>query len=473
MMTSKFKLLAVIIGLASLITLGSCGEDDPPLPDNLAAFETNELGFEGNETTIKVTLSRAEAAAVTVSISLAPTQVTYGTEFTTTPAATSNQLTLVIPAGSTEGTITVTKPAGVFLNGDESIDFTIDEVSAPVLAGEQTTVKLSFSAITSEGSTLTLQGKTDVSNYTNAVFVDMSGNSQTAVDRKKWALGFYSGSQFRVVLNHSFQMIAAPVDKTDLNAVTLADAEASSIYNFNQNAAGTESINFVDGWDGNLTKTVVAEVSATASENKVYFVVPDYAASGVTTNVDNWYKIRVVRNGEGYTLQYAKAGATTFQSLNIAKNADFNHVFVSLGNNADGTVSAVEPKKVSWDFAWSYSTYNSGQNTPYGTQDFIAINYLAGVQAAEITSADAAAAETAYANFGESNIAALTFVSTRDAIGTKWRSAFNGIFRTKFYVVKDTYGNVYKLKFVTMGVGSDGGERGKPVIEYKLVKKVN
>lgn len=473
MIKNNLKLLALIIGFASLITLNSCNDDDPPLPDNLVSFQTGTLGLEGNETTIRVVLSRPEEVAVTLSVSLAPNKVTYGTQFTTSPAATANKITLVIPAGNAEGTITVTKAAGIFLNGDESVDFTISEVTAPVLAGEQASLKLSFSAITSEGATLTLQGKTDVSNFTNAVFVDMSGNSQTSVERKKWALGFYSGSEFRVVLNHSFQMIAAPVDKTDLNAVTVTDAQASSIYGFDQNAATAGSINFIDSWDGNLTKTVIAEVSATASSNKVYFVVPDYAVAGVTSDVANWYKIRVVRNGEGYTLQYAKVSATTFQSLNIAKDTNFNHVFVSLGNNADGTLPAIEPKKVNWDFAWSYTTYNSGMNTPYGTQDFISINYLAGVQAAEITSADATAAATAYTNFNESNIAALTFLSTRDVIGTKWRSAFNGIFRTKFYVVKDTYGNVYKLKFVSAGINSDGGERGKPVIEYKLVKRAN
>jgi hypothetical protein len=37
-------------------------------------------------------------------------------------------------------------------------------------------------------------------------------------------------------------------------------------------------------------------------------------------------------------------------------------------------------------------------------------------------------------------------------------------------VVKDPAGNYYKLKFVSMGVGGDGGVRGNPVVEYKLVK---
>jgi hypothetical protein len=37
-------------------------------------------------------------------------------------------------------------------------------------------------------------------------------------------------------------------------------------------------------------------------------------------------------------------------------------------------------------------------------------------------------------------------------------------------VVKDAIGNVYKLKFLNF-TSADGGERGYPNIEYKLVKK--
>ncbi|OAV66454.1 hypothetical protein Barb6_01637 [Bacteroidales bacterium Barb6] len=37
-------------------------------------------------------------------------------------------------------------------------------------------------------------------------------------------------------------------------------------------------------------------------------------------------------------------------------------------------------------------------------------------------------------------------------------------------MVQDPAGNVYKLKFNAMGVGNDGGVRGKPEIEYALVK---
>ena len=93
--------------------------------------------------------------------------------------------------------------------------------------------------------------------------------------------------------------------------------------------------------------------------------------------------------------------------------------------------------------------------------------------------ANIALATAAYTSFAEADLTGKTFVKTRDAIGTKWRAAAApgvtnpGVKRDRFYVVKDPRGNYYKLKFVSYGVPAGDGERGKPVIEYKLVKKAS
>ncbi|RZK46169.1 MAG: hypothetical protein EOO87_24000, partial [Pedobacter sp.] len=111
----------------------------------------------------------------------------------------------------------------------------------------------------SDGSTLTLEGKTAESNYANVAYVDLSKDKATKSDRKSWALGFYSGADFKVVLNQSFQTIAAVVNKTDINAVTLDDAKANSVYGFNpQTTTLTNAVNLVDSYDGSLTRTAFA-----------------------------------------------------------------------------------------------------------------------------------------------------------------------------------------------------------------------
>jgi nitrogen fixation protein len=321
----------------------------------------------------------------------------------------------------------------------------------------------------SDGATLTLNGKTAESNYTNIVYADLSTDKSVAVDRKSWALGFYSGADFKVVINQSFQGLAQAINKTDINAVTLDDAKASMVYNISLlSSTLTNAVSLVDYYDGSLNRTAIATVSANESDNKVYIL----GLNGSYTE-PNLYKVRILRNGTaGYILQYAKVQETTFKTVNISKNTDYNLSFVSLGNNNDGKIVNVEPKKVEWDLHWSYSTYKSvataPESNPYFYQDFITINSLAGVSAAEIITTST----LTYTSFSEANLSAATFLNTRDAIGSNWRvTTGTGIKTDRFYAVKDSAGNIYKLRFVSMGVGNDGGERGKPVIEYKLVKK--
>jgi hypothetical protein len=462
-MTSRYvNLLILIIGVTSLFTLSGC-DDDPAEPDNVAVFESTEFGFEGTETEIKVTLSRAVKSDVSVTVTLTPERVTYGTDFTTEPDGSSGSFDLTIPSGSAEASFKVIKPATVFLNGNENITFTITSVEAPVLQGETAVTKLSFSAITSEGAQLQLSGKTDASPYANSVYADLSANRQTPVDRKSWNLGFYSGSDFRVVLNHAYQATAAPTGKTDINAVTIADADenAASALNINFNP-GAGSLSVVDDWRGDLAKTAFAPVSAVESENKVYLV--SFEGS---KDKDKWFKVKVNRNGDGYKVLYARVGETTIRTIDVPKKADYNFTFISLETNS---IVSAEPMKQSWDIEWSYSTYDAGNNTPYWFQDFVLLNTLAGAEAAEVLTSS-----VTYEAFGEANITGLTFLKTRDAIGSKWRSTqpATGARTDRFYVIRDPLGNVYKLKFVSMGVGSDGGERGRPVIEYKLVKKAS
>lgn len=446
--------------VCSIVVLGACKEE-VALPDNLAGFTTTAQGIDGDEATVQISLSRATDVAIPISIQLIPALVTYDKEFVTEPAATNNVMTVTVPAGQSGVSFKVKKKANIFLNGDETLTLKMTSVGSPVLTGLNTELKLSFAAITSAGSTLTLEGKTAESNYTNTVYADLSANTATPVNRKSWNLGFYQGGQFRVILNPGYQTSATATAKTDITTVTLADTSSVPDLNFSPGGEGTAAL--ADSWDGDLSKTVFAEVSTTEAQNKVYLV--SFEGSKAK---DKWYKVKVNRNGEGYKVQFAKIGETTIQTVDIPKNTDVNFSFLSLET---GKTVTVEPRKVNWDIAWGYSTSNAGTvpPTPYWFQDFVLLNYTAGAEAAEVLETT-----VTYTNYAEANIAATTFVKTRDAIGSKWRvtsGASVGIRRDRFYVVKDPLGNVYKLKFVSMGLAADGGERGRPVIEYKLVKK--
>lgn len=461
------KIAKSLLFIAFLFSFNACNDDEPPLPDNTAGFESAAQGFEGEEAEIKVVLSRAVDVATPISVSLTPTLLTYGTEFTTTPAAANNTIALTVPAGQSSASIKVAKKAGVLLNGDESVAFKIASVGAPAVVGTNTELKLSFNAIVSEGTAIQLNGiagQEPGSSAANSVFLDLSSNVQTPVLRDSWDLGFYNDADFRVVINGTNGASVLMIDKTDINAVTAKDLVADSL----AVGQGMGKLSLVDDAKGDLTKTPIKEVSATDTDNKVY-VLNRKGGSAAVLPADQLYKVRILRKGTGYTLQYAKLNETTSKTIDINKDAAYNFEFVSLEKGA--TVD-VEPMKARWDLKWGYSMYftNFGSGLiPYGFSDLVFTNKLANVEAAEVlTSA------VTYDAFGESNIAGVTFSKDADAIGSKWRVTSGGpvgVKTDRFYVIKDSVGNVYKLRFLSFHA-DDSGVRGKPKLEYKLVKKI-
>jgi hypothetical protein len=311
----------------------------------------------------------------------------------------------------------------------------------------------------SAGSTLTLNGGGGTGSP-NTVYVDMSTDTGFAVSRTSWALGFYSGSDYRVTLNSFSSVSAVATTKTDISAVTLADATGVKL----AIGQGQGTLALIDSVNGDIKGTVIAEVAAAADANLVYLVKPESASASDSTT---WFKIKVTRSGtNAYTLQYAKLGDATVKSATITKNSDYNFIFFSLDKGA--TVN-VEPKKAEWDFAWSYAAYSTAFTTgliPYFFSDFVVTNIYAGVTAAQVDTT-----VVSYANVKKADVATMSFSAKREAIGSGWRATTGvGIYKNYFYVVKDPAGNYYKLKFVSMGI-NDGGERGYPVVEYALIKE--
>ncbi|QCR21141.1 HmuY family protein [Pontibacter sp. SGAir0037] len=451
----KFNYILALFISANLLI--SCQEEEPPLPDNLVQFEAQSMGFESqaNEVTIKVRLSRASTAPVPLTITMQPSGIAYGTEFTTEPAATNNKLTLTIPAGGTEASFKVVKANGVLLDGDESIAFEISSSSQEVVVNGDAVVTLSFSEILSQGNTMELNG--GGATYPNIVFVDLSANRQAAVPRTAWDLGFYTGSDFRVVLNNPTGAMAIALDKTDLTQVTAADTVAL-VAKLTLDAFSPEAMAYIDDVEGDLSKTAIAAISATEAENKVYII--NRGTKGAAAR--RWKKVRIIRNGNNYKVQYANINGTGMQEASVSKDSKYNFRYLSFENGA----VEVEPAKERWDIAWSAYTYKAG-TIPYFYQDMVLLNNMGGAEVAKVQTSS-----VSYDAFNESNLSGLTYSSSRLAIGADWRfttgTGAPNVYADRFYIVKDADGNIYKLKFSAM---TTNGERGKPQIQYALVKK--
>lgn len=473
------KMVLAVLAIA-ILGLTACEKDNTGKKDISVSFSAAEFGIDTEEATedITVSLTRKADKDMTATIDLTATGVEYGTQFTTVPAASSNKISLTIPKGATTATITLNKATGILLHGDENVEMTISELSETegVKIGTVATTKVVFGSIVSTGGAMTLEGhgndpSATGNNYANTVYVDFSANKQSGVDRKSWDLGFWSGSEFRVILNGTYTTVAAASTKTDIDAVTIADAEAlpldlSTVAGMSMESA-TPTTAF-DTPDGKLSTTVFAEVSANDAENLVYFVAS--APQKNTGSRGDWYKVKVTRNGNGYKVHYGKVSGGAIATVEVPKTAGYNFSFLSL---EAGQTVAVEPAVDKWDIKWGYDygAAATGMTTLYiFTQDFVAINNHGGVKVATVMTAD-----VSYNDFASSHISGLTFEDTRDAVGTKWRiTAMPGVTNAgvntdSFYVVKDAAGNYYKFRFVRVGINSAGGERGRPELEYKQV----
>jgi HmuY protein len=453
-----------LFGLLITVTviLSSC-EDDPKLPDNQLQFESAVAGIASEEESLalNITLSRPASADVVVTLSINGGALVYGTDFTTTPAAVNNLITVSIPAGETTAAIALNKVAGVGFSGDEIVVFEVVSIDGSAVPGENSKVSVTFSEITVTSAAMNIRG--GGTTFPNRVFIDLSANRQTQAIRTDWDFGFYTGAgQYKMVLNTSLSMLARPLDKTDITAVTTSDTLGMGA-SFTTDAFSPDNLSYIDDPSGNIEKLAVDDISEIASENKVYIV---NRGKDVAGNQRSWKKIRVIRNGEGYTLQHADINSTSFQSIDINRNDEYLFNYVSLGLNA---VVQPEPEKGKWDIA--YTTFMNQTNLgegfiPYMFNDFV-IQNRAGVQTAQLLVSNVGE----YADFDGADLAGITFSSTQTVIGSGWRSGGGpstppSLRADRFYLVKDADGNVYKLKFTAL---TTDGERGRPAIEYALV----
>lgn len=306
------------------------------------------------------------------------------------------------------------------------------------------------------------------STASNSVYLDLSADKQTASLRSGWDLGFYSGADFRVILNNFSSAGAKVLSKNDLTTVVAADTIGLTLAPSQLNPL-PEQLAWFDNAAGDLTKTVIPAISATDADNKVIIL---NRGTGGGIAVRAWVKLRVLRNvAGGYTVQYAGIQDATFKIIQVAKDPSHHFKFISFEKG----IVDVQPEKDKWDLVWSYSVFETNFGSgpvPYNFSDLISVNYLSGVTVATKIYANAATAAAAFAAFNKDSIAFTTPSISRWSIGSSWRSTqpATGARTDRFYIIKDAEGNYYKFKCLAMGVGTDGGTRGKPEFEYAIIK---
>lgn len=316
-------------------------------------------------------------------------------------------------------------------------------------------------------------------NQQNQIYIDLSTNTKTSVQRDSWDLGFYSGSQFRVVINGSIYMATAALSSTDIDAVSSSDQEVQDLQP--QVAVGTfqaESAGYIDTPNGSITGTAISEISSTNTENPVYLLnlgyevgteTPETGSIAVNGDPRGWLKIRILKEGSNYILQYADLDATTHQEVTISKTSNYNFTFFSFTTES---VVNVEPASTDWDLNFTVFTNEIPGYGAYGYSDFVVNNTLANVGVYTIDTE----VETglSYDSFTLEDVVDANFVyNDQRGIGSSWRNGGGpgvepSLKDNVFYIVNDTDGNLYKLKFLALT--NESGERGHPEFVYALLQ---
>lgn len=460
----------VAITLCVMLFVLSCSDDETILSDPfVVAFENlsaNLTAFE-SQNTVNLVYSEITNQTGTITLNIVETNAVYGIDYTTTPAAMNNEIVLNIGSGEMNTSFTFNK---ISLDIDEEtlIEFEITNIaySNGTIQGNNI---FQFNSSASLGGSL--MPTTGGPNQQDQVFVDLSNNKITTARRDSWDLGFYGGNDFRVAINGSLYMFAAPLTSTDIDAVSSTSADVTNLQpqmNIGQVGANV----YADGVTGDIGTTAISEISATATNNPVYLInmglevgtgTPEVGSVDISNDSRGWKKIRVIRSGVDYVLQYADLDDTTHQEVTISKNSAFNFTFFSMENNQ--TVD-VQPEKDKWDLGFTVFTNVIAfgpELGAYGFSDFIITNRNGNVSSYSVETDI-----STYEDFSVTDIDTSSFDSSQNTIGSSWRSVFSGTVTPDiFYILKDPDGNIYKLKFLALT--NDSGVRGYPEFEFELL----
>lgn len=493
--------------MMALSVLGSCSDDDNrELIDFTVGFKAATISTTEGDTAKEVilTFSRAASKDGTINLDYTTDNAEYGTDFTTDPDGADGTLAIPVASGELNTSFTFNKLTNAIEGTSKSVTFSLSGYSESDWShGSTSSTLVSYTPIAATSGVIDTEN--GGSNQPNQVYFDFSTGVQTAVRRDSWEIAVYNGPENRVFLNASLLVSAAALPGvTDLLSVTEATVlehplellsynletgsmDQSSISTVEELIVGLpidygqfgnleQGISFTDSPDGSLEGTAIAEISTNPEENFVHLVslgkeIPtDPAPVGsISTTGDSrkTIKVRILSDGESYTIQYADLHeTTTFSEITVPKDATYNLTAVSL---TSGAAVAVEPAKDQWDLNLSgvFSYYGAQGPLVAGLtySDFVLHNTLGGVGVYQVPIVEGT---PSYANFTRTDVVESAFVfDNRSLIGSGWRTTFGTpqVNDDRYYIIKDADGHYYKMNFTAFT--STQGERGHFQFTYE------
>lgn len=286
-------------------------------------------------------------------------------------------------------------------------------------------------------------------NYKYQVFFNLVDNETVKNNLiSEWDLGFEtSDSGWHVILNTSKMMLAG-------NSVNT---------NFEEVKSSSGLFMTYDKSDGNLDSTAIGNWYNWSDENpesKNYVYVID-RGTDESSNLTGKKKIVFGFDDENnYTLRFADLNGNNEQAAVIVKDTTKNFVCFSF----ESGVVDIEPNKANWDLLFTkYSTLlytNDGDPYPYLVTGVLLNPYRVEAVRDSVNAFDEISLEKAEN---------LILSPQMDIIGYEWKeydfdNSMYTVLPEKIYVIKDTQGYYYKLRFIDYY--NSTGEQGYPMFEF-------
>ncbi len=178
-----------------------------------------------------------------------------------------------------------------------------------------------------------------------------------------------------------------------------------------------------------------------------------------------YHKMQFVSVSETkYTIRYAPLESTTFNTMDIPKNPDYNFTYFSFSNN--GMVLPIEPPKTTWDIQvtrYSHAYYQLNPVVNYQVNGVLHNNY-------NTLSAGDTLVEKDYNTFTATDANAMNFSPFPNSIGFTWKnfstSQSDYIVYDKFvYAVRTQNNQLFKLHFI--GYKTPSGESYAPKFKFE------
>jgi hypothetical protein len=292
--------------------------------------------------------------------------------------------------------------------------------------------------------------------YENQVYFDLGSNTTVSTNKYgEWDLGFQSYDSYHIRLNSARNMAVQDLGKVDFASV---NAESDEIEYKRDVPSGNKDSMVIGKW-------WLEENGELISKEHVYIV--DRKRSHDRTR-GGLRKIKILSANENkFVFIFAELNSSESDTVVVPRNEMYNFITVSL--DGKGSVTNLEPRSDEWDIV--FTKYTELFDVP-GFEVYPVTGALINTRYCEVVEADST---ISFDELTSESIGEYVLTNKRDEIGWDWKQVDinTGVYTVnplKKYIISDTEGFYYKLRFIGFQKIVDGkAEKGYPEFEIKLL----